>query len=180
MELWDLYTKDRERTGRTMVRGGGQPEGFYRTVVHICIFSRDGRMLIQQRQPFKSSWSNMWDVSVGGSAVAGDSSASAAARELREELGLEVDFSDRRPALTINFHGGFDDIYLVEQDVDIDRLALQYEEVQAARWATLGEILAMIDAGTFIPYHRSFMELLFSLRDHAGTHTREDDTTPTR
>lgn len=26
MELWDLYTKDRIKTGETMVRGEAQPE----------------------------------------------------------------------------------------------------------------------------------------------------------
>ena len=51
-------------------------------------------------------------------------------------------------------------------------LRLQYEEVKAAKWASLEEILSMIDSGTFIPYHRSLIELLFFLRDHSGTHTR--------
>lgn len=49
MELWDLYTKDRERLNRTMVRGGAQPENTYRLVVHICLFNFKGEMLIQQR-----------------------------------------------------------------------------------------------------------------------------------
>ena len=71
MELFDLYTADREKTGQTMVRGDAVPEGFYRLVVHVCIFHPDGRMLIQQRQPFKKGWSNFWDVTVGGSAVSG-------------------------------------------------------------------------------------------------------------
>ena len=53
MELFDLYTEDRVRTGRTMVRGTKVPEGLYRLVVHVCIFDHEGRMLIQQRQPFK-------------------------------------------------------------------------------------------------------------------------------
>ena len=30
MEIFDLYTADREKTGRTMVRGTPTPEGFYR------------------------------------------------------------------------------------------------------------------------------------------------------
>ena len=46
MELFDLYTADRVKTGRTMVRGGQTPEGFYRLVVHICIFNPEGKMLI--------------------------------------------------------------------------------------------------------------------------------------
>ena len=84
MELFDLYTAEREKTGRTMVRGEAVPEGCYRLVVHVCIFDPEGRMLIQQRQPFKKSWSNLWDITVGGSAVAGDSSRSAAERETME------------------------------------------------------------------------------------------------
>ena len=64
MEIFDLYTADRERTGLTMVRGEKTPEGLYRLVVHVCVFSPEGRMLIQRRQPFKRGWSGMWDVSV--------------------------------------------------------------------------------------------------------------------
>ena len=86
MELFDLYTAEREKTGRTMVRGEPVPEGFYRLVVHVCVFDPQGRMLIQQRQPFKKGWSNLWDISVGGSAVAGDTSRTAAERETREDL----------------------------------------------------------------------------------------------
>ena len=55
-----------------MVRGDRQPEGTCRLVVHICLFNARGEMLIQQRQSFKSGWSNFWDVTVGGSAVAGE------------------------------------------------------------------------------------------------------------
>ena len=151
MELFDLYTAEREKTGRTMVRGEPTPDGFYRLVVHVCIFSPEGQMLIQQRQPFKEGWSNLWDVTVGGSAVSGDSSRSAAERETREELGLSIDLSDTRPTMTINWEHGFDDYYILTQDVDLDALHLQYEEVQAVRWASLEEILQMIDDGRFIP-----------------------------
>ena len=180
MERWDLYTQDRIRTGRTMIRGENVPEGLYHLVVHVCLFNARGEMLIQQRQPFKSGWSGLWDVSVGGSAVTGDSSQSAARRELREELGIDLDVDALRPALTLNFPGGFDDVYLVERDgLDPSALTLQPEEVRAARWASQAEILRMLEDGSFIPYHRAFIELLFFLRDHAGTHTRPDDTRPT-
>ena len=109
MELFDLYTADRQRTGRTMVRGEPVPEGFYRLVVHVCIFDPGGRMLIQQRQPFKQGWSNLWDISVGGSAVAGDDSRSAAERETLEELGLDIDLYGVRPNMNIYWEHGFDD-----------------------------------------------------------------------
>lgn len=176
MELFDLYTANREKTGRTMVRGESTPEGFYRMVVHVCIFDPEDRMLIQQRQPFKRGWSNLWDISVGGSAVSGDSSQSAAERETREELGLAIDLKNARPTLTIHFEDGFDDIYVLTMPVDLSSLKLQYEEVQAVRWAPKDEILRMIDDGRFIPYEKSLIELLFFRRDHRSSHTKGDPT----
>ena len=111
MELWDLYDRDLRPTGETHERGKPLPEDRYHMVVHVIIFSTDGRMLIQQRQPFKEGWPNLWDVTVGGSAIAGDTSCTAATRELQEELGLTADLTFERPKLTIHFSVGFDDIY---------------------------------------------------------------------
>lgn len=175
MEVLDLYTKDRIKTGQTMIRGDKQPEDTYRLVVHICIFNKDGQMLIQQRQPFKSGWSNMWDFSAGGSVISGEDSRTAAEREVKEELGVDISLENKRPALTLSFSHGFDDVYLCEKEIDIDSLQLQYEEVQAARWASIGEILEMIDEDNFIPYHKSLVELLFALRSNInGAHSREE------
>lgn len=174
MELWDVYNINREKTGKTMVRGGSYEEGAYHLVVHICIFNDKGEMLIQQRQPFKEGWSNMWDVTVGGSAVQGDDSQSAAERELAEELGLHISLQGIRPHLCMNFEHGFDDIYLIERNVELSELKLQYEEVQDARWASMEEILAMIESGEFIPYYPNLIRLLFDIRGkyygcHQGT-----------
>ncbi len=166
----------RRRTERWSGVNRPTPEGFYRLVVHVCIFDAQGRMLIQQRQPFKRGWSNLWDITVGGSAIAGDSSRSAAERETREELGLFLDLSAVRPSLTIHWENGFDDYYLLTRDVDIRSLHLQAEEVQAVCWASKEKILRMIDSGEFIPYEKSLIELLFFRKDHRSSHTRSDPT----
>ncbi len=178
MELHDLYDLDRNKLNKTMMRGEKQPEGAYRIIVHICIFNSKGEMLIQQRQPFKQGFSNMWDITVGGSAVSGDDSRMAAHRELLEELGIDYDFSGLRPALTVNFSLGFDDMYVITEDVDLDTLKLQYEEVQKVKWASQKEINSLLDEGKFIPYHKSLIDLLFYMRDHQGAHTSRDTTTP--
>ena len=176
MELFDLYTADRVKLDRTMVRGDAVPEGCYRIVVHVCIFDPEGRMLIQQRQPFKEGWSNMWDITVGGSAIAGDTSRTAAERETREEIGLDIDLTDVRPSLTLYWEHGFDDSYLLTRELDPASLHLQYEEVQTVRWATRAEIHRMIDDGEFIPYEKGLIDLLFFQRNHRGAHTRRDTT----
>ncbi len=169
MELWDVYDVNRNKTDKTMCRGADFEEGCYHLVVHICIFNSRGEMLIQQRQPFKKGWSNLWDVTVGGSAIQGDDSQSAAERELLEEIGLKIDFKNIRPHITVNFSEGFDDYYLIEKDVDINELSLQYEEVQNVKWASKEDILSMIDDGQFIPYFKSIIQLFFDIREQYGS-----------
>lgn len=127
-------------------------------------------MLIQQRQPFKSGWPNMWDITIGGSAVSGETSQTAIEREIFEEIGLKIDLQNIQPHLTINFDTGFDDVYLIEREIDIKDLVLQYEEVQKVEWATLDEILQKIDNGIFIPYHKSLIQLFFDMRKNYGCH----------
>ena len=170
MEIWDLYDRDRRPTGETHERGKPLPEGRYHMVVHVVIFNSKGEMLIQQRQPFKEGWPNLWDITVGGSAVAGDNSRTAAEREVLEEIGLPLDLSGEQPRLTVPFDVGFDDIYILTRDVDLTKLRLQESEVQAVKWADEAEVLAMLSDGRFIPYHRAFIELLFALKDSRGLH----------
>lgn len=176
MELWDIYDENRQLTGGSMVRGEPIPDGDYHLVVHVCVFNQRGEMLIQKRQPFKEGFSGMWDVTVGGSAVRGDTSRQAAARELREEVGLELDFTGVQPHLSINFRHGFDDIYLMQvEDLDPTTLTLQYEEVEKVKWATEEEILSMIASGEFIPYYDHMIRLLFAMRHGYGAHQRNSE-----
>jgi hypothetical protein len=86
MELWDIYDAYRHKTGRTGVRGEPVLPGDYHLVVHLIVFNAAGQMLIQQRQSCKRSCPDMWDITVGGCAVVGESSQEAAMRELREEI----------------------------------------------------------------------------------------------
>lgn len=170
MELWDIYNSDKTKSNKTMVKGEKFEEGAYHLVVHACIFNLKGEMLIQQRQPFKSGWSNMWDITVGGSALSGETSQTAIERELFEEIGLKINLQNVQPHLTINFDVGFDDVYLIEKELDINNLILQYEEVQRVKWATLDEIFQKLDEGTFIPYYRSLIQLFFDMRKQYGCH----------
>jgi isopentenyldiphosphate isomerase len=123
-------------------------------------------MLIQHRQPWKTGWPNMWDLSVGGSSVAGEDSIQAAERETREELGYEIDLSEERPFFTINFKHGFDDFYIVEQELELSELHLQQEEVQAVKWASKDEIKKMVREGIFIDYY--FLDVMFEMRKQRG------------
>ena len=172
MELVDLYDENRLPLGKTAERSAPRAPGEYRMVVHVCVFDRRGRLLIQQRTRSKFIFPNLWDVSVGGGVDAGETSRRGAEREVREELGVSLDLSGLRPSVTVNFDGGFDDFYILTKDLSIEGLTLQEEEVQAVRWASLEEILDMLGREAFIPYPESFLRFLFDMRKQFGFPTK--------
>ena len=167
MERYDVYDLDRRLTGRTLVRGEEHPDADCQLVIHVCLFNSRGELLIQQRDRSKASYPEYWDVSVGGGVLAGETPREAAVREVREELGLEIEVPGAA-AVTLAFAGGFDDYYIVDCDAPLEALCLQPGEVQDARWAAKDEILAMLEEGRFAPFWPSFIALLFDLHRHVG------------
>lgn len=168
-EVIDLYTIDREKTNETLVRGVNLPNGRYRLVAHVCIFNSKNQMLIQQKATLKNR-TNIWDLSAGGSVISGENSRCGIRRELEEELGIEYDFVNEKPSLTVYFKDCIDDIYILRNvDVDIARLSLQEIEVKNVRWADKEQIFLMIDQGIFTQFDKSYIELLFFMnRNGAG------------
>lgn len=163
MEILDVYNENRERTGRTHVRGRTVREGDFILVVHVWILNSRGEFLIQKRQPWKKLFPGMWDCAIAGAALTGDSSETAAVREAKEELDLDLDMDSAELVLTDKFSFGFDDIWLVRQDLDIESLHIQEEEVDLVTWARPSEIRDMAEKGDFIQYY--YLEKMLGLAE---------------
>ena len=166
MELVDLYNENRLPLGKTGERRGERTPGEYQMIVHVCVFNSKGQLLIQRRSGEKLLWAGLWDVSVAGGVDAGETSRQAAERELREELGFALEMGDKRPTFTLHIPKGFDDYYVLEQDIALGALSLQREEVSEVRWADRDEVLKLLETGQFVPYHPLYMDLLFAV--HSG------------
>ena len=52
MEIWDVYDRNRNLTGKKVLRGepNNLKKGEYGLVVHVAIFNQAGEMLIQKRK----------------------------------------------------------------------------------------------------------------------------------
>jgi isopentenyldiphosphate isomerase len=161
MELWNIYDQYRHMTDRIHKRGEEMNVGDYHLVVHVWIINDDGQFLIQRRQPWKIGFPNMWDCSAAGSAIMGDDSEQAAIREAKEELGIDLDIKKGERLFTVKFSQGFDDIWLVRQNLALEDLHLQEEEVADAKWASETEIREMGENGEFIPFN--YFDLLFEM-----------------
>ena len=166
-ELWDVYDENRQRTGKIIRRPSAWGQEAYHLIIHVAVFDSRNRMLIQRRSPKKHAWADLWDISAGGSAMAGEDNWQAAERETREELGIRLHLENVRPHFSINYTRGFDDFYTVElPDLDISSLILQEAEVAEVRWASQDEVRQMLKDGSFVPYFPGLIDLLWEVKDN--------------
>ncbi len=159
MELWDIYDKNKQRTGRTMKRNDwNMKDGEYHLTVLGVIMRPDGKFLITQRVMTKHWAPGWWEVS-GGAVMAGEDSADAVMREVKEETGLDVSgceggylFSYRRdnPGEKDNY---FVDIYRFIVDFEENDLKLQEAETMGYRLASAEEIRELAAQGIFLHYN---------------------------
>ncbi len=158
MELWDIYDKNKQRTGRTMKRNDWclKDDEYHLTVLGI-VARTDGRFLITKRVMTKAWAPGWWEVS-GGAAMAGETSEAAVRREVLEETGLDVTgfeggylFSYKRenPGEGDNY---FVDIYRFVGEFDEADLCLQEEETDGYMFATVDEIRELAEQGIFLHY----------------------------
>jgi len=158
-EIWDVYDKDRNLTGRTHRRIDPLPEGDYHLVVFVWLRNSKGEYLISKRAPNKG-FPNLWE-NTGGSAVAGDDSLSAAVREVKEEVGLDVDPENGKCIISSINEDAFFDVWLFQQDFDLCDVVLQENETVDARYASLDEIKEMIRNDEFITVFHDLDILLY-------------------
>lgn len=173
MEVVDLFNKDRKPLNKQKGKYLPFDEGEYMQICHVCIFNDKNEMLIQQRALDKIDHPGKWDISSGGGVLTNETIYDAAARELYEELGIKYDFSNERVYFTMHYDKGFDDYFLIRINKDINEFSYPLDEVLNIRWASLNEILSMMDNDEFIKYKNGFIELLFALSIDRGSYPRK-------
>lgn len=63
-------------------------QGLCHRSVLVLVYDSANRLLVQKRQQTKMAYPGCWDLSASGHVLAGESTADAACRELREEVGI--------------------------------------------------------------------------------------------
>ena len=149
MEVWDLYTKYREKTGKEHIRGEKIPEGCYHLVVHVWIRNNKGEYLISQRSADRPAFPLMWEC-VGGSVIKGESSIEGAIREVKEEVGLDLEqeagkllFSKIRGTdvkYECKAYNDIMDVWLFNYSGEVQLEAATTSEVADCKWMTVSEI----------------------------------------
>lgn len=90
-EFIDVYDSEGNYTGRALPRSEVHRSKLWHRTVHIQIFDFSKRTLFQLRSKEKESFPDKLDISAAGHISAGESTITAALRELEEELGLRLE-----------------------------------------------------------------------------------------
>ena len=159
MEKRDLYDRERNFTGETILKGEEIPNDRYIVVVLVFIQNSEGKFLIQKRSERK----NGKYAATGGHPKSGESSIQGIITEVNEEIGLKLDSND----LKLYFSGRSDvekvfwDDYYAKIDVeDIKKLKLQEDEVSSVEWFSEDEIKQLMKENKFFKNHYDEFEIL--------------------
>jgi len=148
-EYLDIWNSEGQPTGETCLKDIAHQKGLFHPTVHVWFYTLAPALLLQKRSLTKQTFPGYWDVSVAGHVSAGESILEGALREVKEEIGLDIQEIDLLPIdirKNINrFENGvidceFQHVFLVQLKADVSKLLIQENEVDEVRLFTFEEL----------------------------------------
>lgn len=144
-ELFDVIDENDRVIGQE-TRTAVHQRGLWHRGVHVLLFERDGRLLVQQRSGKKSQSPLALDCSVSEHVKAGEEYYEAAIRGLSEELGIEG--IEIQPLVKFRMNYGPDDneiSVIYKGATDTDQIRFDPEEIERVETYTLEELVTLLE-----------------------------------
>ena len=160
MELLDIYDSNGKVTGRQIVRGDKtvklSPDEHIALAV-IFIENSKGEFLIQKSSIEKGSEYG----TTGGHVDSGETPFEAIKREVKEELGINVDNEDIKELGYMLYDIPLRYMFYLNKDIDINDIKVQTEEVEFVKYMSIDEINEIINQDLMTKSHAiQFKEML--------------------
>lgn len=150
MEILDLYDIDRKITGETIVRGEKVQKGRFILYSSIWIKNKEDKFLVQKRSvKNKDGLMGL----TGGHVSSGEDTKTTIIKEVKEELGIDLDLDLLRFIITVKDKEHFEDVFYIEYDCEINEFDLQLEEVDEVFWMTLEQFKDEINRNNVVDGH---------------------------
>ncbi len=92
-EMIDVLDENGIKTGEILPRSEVHRRGLWHRIIVVAIINEKNEILLQQRSHNKDKNPDMWDISITGHISSGQDSLSAAAREINEEVSVNLGYS---------------------------------------------------------------------------------------
>lgn len=160
MELLDVYDNNGNVTGRTIVRGDKTAilnENEHIAVAVIFIENDNGEFLIQKTSQEKGGEFS----STGGHVDSGETPLVAIKREVKEELGFNIDDEQIDEYGFLLYDKPLRYLYYLKKNISLDKLAIQKEEVEYVEYMSVSKINELIETNQMLKSHGiMFKELM--------------------
>lgn len=154
MEYFDVLDENGEKTGKIKLRDDVHKDGDWHRVAHIWIVNNDGEVLLQRRSKDIEVYPDIWDMSCAGHLSAGDDSIDGALRELKEEVGFDIDPKELQFVKTTKkstivrenyIDNEFEDLYILRTDKKIEDIKFPEDEISAVKFVPYKEFKKMVN-----------------------------------
>ena len=143
MELEDLYDSKFNKLDKTIRRRVDEiPENCY-VMMSYALIKNDDKYLLE----CATARSNNTLAIPGGHILAGEDGITGLKRELKEELNLEQLNIKHLDTIIYPYNNYIFNIYLIEDEIDINNIVYDFSEVVNINWYTKKEIFNKIKEG---------------------------------
>ena len=149
MEYIDIFDENNNPTGIVKEKKQAHEDGDFHRTAHIWIINNRKELLLQKRSASKKTHPNCWDISGAGHIKAGESVVDGAIRELKEELGVEVEEKDLQYIATIKSiknpkNMEFQYVYLLNCNKEIEEYIFEDNEVSKVKYVYFKDLEKMV------------------------------------
>ena len=158
-EIFDIVDDNDNVIGQA-ARSDVHQSGLQHRGVHLLLFDREGRLLIQKRSADRSQYASMWDCSVSEHVKAGESYQEAVHRGLLEELGLTG--IECQPLVHFRMLYGPNDneiSTLFRGIIDPAQVRFDSDEIEQVAYFSLDEVAKLMESGD-MAFSYWFIQLL--------------------
>ena len=152
MELLDVYDSNGNVTGRKITRGDKTAvldENEHIAVAVIFIENDNGEFLIQKTSKEKGGEFS----STGGHVDSGETPLMSIKREVKEELGINVDNEEIEEYGFMLFDMPLRYLFYLKKNIPINKITIQKEEVDYVEYMSISKINELIENNQMLKSH---------------------------
>lgn len=145
-EYFDVFDIDGNLIRKKELRGNPLKKGEYRKIVQALLINPEGKILLTLRSADKSIAPGLWECSAG-CVLSGEATEDAVIREVFEEVGINLDLASGRIIKHFIEDDSIFELWTFPVDQPLEKLILDYEEVESARYVNFKELEKIIQSG---------------------------------
>ena len=164
MELLEVYNNEGKPTGRVIQRGDKSAifsEDEHIAVGVIFIENSKGEFLMQKTSKEKEGKFS----STGGHITKGETPLTSIVREVKEELGIDINKEDIVELGYLLYDMPIRFIFYIKQDIDLNDIVIQEEEVEYVEYMTVEKIKDLIEKGLTYTSHAKMFERVLEYKE---------------